>query len=473
MSNLRGETTDLAHIDDASITPTTTVAPESEAPTELDVADGSISTEVEFEGASTEKVLSAEIYDKARLKDDGRLGIPIFTDGELAVLSKNIKIDISAIEAQQTIMHDMLATIKTAEESGETDIDQTVSLYNAARNMLITYQKSYDEYIDFINQNKEELLSFVNSDAMKIVNAYIEDMSKKYDIKYTDGSLKAFIVAIHLKKLLNGDINDTIDLVFGINSKIEFVDAIERITRNAFYFIANVSNDSDIDNLSREEREVSKLMTSMIHTFNKFKTNNQPVINNELFDGVDQKELLISHVKNLSTLMNKKVYTFNAERRKYNRKLKQFREQDWRNRKNVNLPLDGDLIRLRFSAFFLETFMKNLFSVSMFNDKDVMNSQELFTAKADDVAAYTAKEAFTSIITSVSYRFLFDELATVIADYATDNVARHLDSKDIAVLKNYILFVVLAKESTKKSDYDLETLYIDYINKIIGRFLKS
>lgn len=462
----------MSEIENEVVDTTTTTSVE-EAPVEENIIDGELSDVVEFDDSETvAEVVEPLVYDKVRVADDGSLGIPIFDDKELRILERNLGMTADTINGHQSIMREMLEAIKgEQEEDPNADIKDKVSVYNSSYNILVELQKGVDGYIDFVTQNKEEILSFLNNDVMETVKNYISDCEKEFNITYKDKTLKSFITAVAIKRLLNAQIDgekDLIDGIFTAPKGLDFDDVVLKIMSPMSFFVSNISGDSVIENPGFEERELMKIASGVIGDFMKYKITTCENAN----DVLDARELLTTHVINLSNLIGKKsVYTFIKMRSAYMVKLKQHKKQYG---KEAKLPLHPNLVKQRFHAAITENVMKSWFSSVMFSDRSVMENKEEFFKKLNDTESYTALDVFKAIVTTYSYRFLFSELAKII-EKTTVSINRSLTSHEMATIKNYLAFVALYKESADESseDYGISDLYNTYLGNLLDRLVKE
>jgi len=428
---------------------------------------------VEGEMSEEDGVIQVNEYKLARLEDDGRLGIPIFKDRELKILKEHLKglINIDDIAMHQAMMRENNEAIKII-ESGEsviTDIKATYGMYIASRNILIDLQKAYDDYMKFIHENRDEIMASINKIVKASIDDYISENSAKYNIEYTEGSFKSFMNAVALTKYVHHNEPDKVYDLFNIPKGMEFDDVVLKINEKLRFFVSNCSESSEISNPGYEERELIKMISKFIGEFNKIEIDNSCT---EMLSETSQKTLLLSHTVNLAKLVGKKsIYKFVELRKKYDRELKQLKISS--GNKNATLPIPEALIRYRFDSIITETAMKEWFSLVMFEDKDVMKSKELFFKKINAIGDYSQKDVMSSIITTFSYRFIFDELENIVTRFTKFSEGKAINSKDMKTIKNYLVFIAILKYSEKDSEnsYNIPDLYNTYIQKVITKLV--
>ena len=438
-------------------------------------------------------------YDKARLSTEIIPGytVPIFTSEERNVFSNNLKMDLKNIEMQYDNMKAFVETIEFArkEEGENADVSGSINAFNASYNILIEYQRSIDEFKTFIAKHQEELFNILDIDVMKVVNHYIEKTSKEFGIEYKENTLRAYLEAVGLKRAIRGEENDLIeDLFFPENNNLNFEEVVLNTLKNPKFFITVISNsNNDIDHATYEEKHVGKMITEALRRFDNIEFTTCETLDGE----INGNDLLKNHIINLASLMSKKShYDFIKHKMIYNKKLKQYREQQAKmigskNAKGLTIPVDNKAILSRFDAAFTELSMKKLFAYIMFKDVSVMSDRDKF--KIEMSKEHTTRSVYRAIVTSFSYKFLFDELANSFSN--TTILGRYLNTNDINTLKNYLAFVALDKYSSgikmvekevndatsseapqktmvDEDIYNIKDLYNEYLSVLRTRLLK-
>ena len=431
-----------------------------------------VSDEVDFDDENEDdgSYVEAVDYPKLRTKDDGLAGLPVFTNAELHVINKNILVDLDNITHHREIMADMVNSIndtKLDEDHTEEDIRPLLNVYHSSRNVLIELQKSHDEYIQFVRENKEEILSHISDDVDKIIDAYIADKEEKNPVlgKYEDGTFRSFLIANVLReRIAYGNKDGKVAKFISGKGKSFPHELVSDIINSFVFFASNGSSSTDIGMPNFEERDLIRIASKVIRDMDKIGITGFQTMHSDL----DQKHLLGNYIVKLSELLSKEpTYNFISERKKFNTKAYQARKA--LDDRNYSLPLTDDLVRSRFRASVIEVMIKEWFSITMYGNHNIIKDKDALMEKFNDVNSYSSRQIVIAIIASFSFELLFEGLRDLVS-YTTEALGRKINSKDMTTLKNYIVFIALSKRSVKEADisllYNIESMYNLYVESI-------
>lgn len=418
--------------------------------------------------------------DKDQLIDDGYLGIPIFSDKELSIIENNLMMDISIIDNNKFIMSSSLETINSfkdvlspTEEQNKMikDADNT---YLSARNLLIQYKESVSEYFKFIDENKYEILGNLKEESDKLINKYIESTTKEFNLIYTNDSLMFYMIAVAIKRTIKNIENDSIYKIITLKQindfDIEFEKEIYEILKPISFLTSNISNAYELNKMSTVERDVIKLITSIITRFRKISSFTEE--QNEKCNTIigTPRNIFVSFLFKLSTLIGKKTFfDFRNEKRKHTLKLKNINKKA--KTPIVYYPFHDNFIKTRLSLHIVDFYIKKLFSFSLFGDQKVLDKKESFLSLVNEMNnKFKSAELIQSLINTFSFKLIFNELVNIFKFIDDKNYTNNLRRANM--LKSYLMFVAYHKNSTIYKNYNFKELYTEYFNVLLNKIEK-
>lgn len=454
---------------------------ETEEVSEKDVVS-SETEEEESEEKEESKKIEPEMYEKARLEDDGFLGIPIFTENELEILFHNLFVEPENVKFQQDMMRssldvfiklkDMKDKINLSEEDADDDkqISNSENLYNSSRNLLINYQKSIDEYIAFVNDNKDEILKTISEDAESAIKAYIEKASEEFGVEYKENSLLNFITCIALKRATRDVENDNLLNIlltpYSADYDPRFEQELNKINSSIKFFVNNNSRQRSVKNPGKDEIEILRICTNIVKKFRKISNFEE----SELFDNLKSpKSMVMEFMYNLSrTVRKSSYYKFIDEKKIYIKKNKKYKKRLGKYSDNYPpLHLHDNFVKARLNLIVIEMYLKRWFSISLFGDVSVLDDKNKFVSvigELDD--KFTKSEVFISFINTLSFRLIFNELGKIIGELKAVT-GKELNVKQVNDIKNYIAFVSYYRNSVNYIDYGFKETYSDYVKALL------
>lgn len=418
-------------------------------------------------------------YAKARLLDDGYLGIPQFTEDELHILAHNMYIDISSIDVHKEMMKNALSIINNLKgpelvDSPDNDIQSSIDLYNASRNILLQYLISIDEYIGFIDENKDEMLKDVKDGIDKAIQLYVKKSSEEFGIEYKEGTLVNYLCVIGLKRAIKNIDTDCLatitNLEFVNDYDINFEKELQRTVSSISLLISNGHRTNDDRNIGKDENEILRISTNIIKKFKKITKYEQ---DDDVFKAIGgtPKTLFMNFMFKISKLMGKNCYfDLKEERTRYTTKQKRYRKKGYTN----PLPLHDEFIKKRIVYTVVEHYIKKWFSLSLFGTSVILDDKDKFLSIIEELdTKFTTSEVFVAIINTLSFRFVFDELMNIIENVREATGNDSLTIQQIKMFKNYLMFVSYYRNSLSYTDYNAKDVYSDYVKSLLKTIVKK
>ena len=420
-------------------------------------------------------------YNRLRIEPDGYLGTPIFTKTENRILKNALFIDPITIENYQKMMKDSFDNIDTIMKNEDGIFDSTdhesaknsKNLYISTRNILVQIQMALDEYIDMIDKNKDEILKSIKDLMDLAIDKYAEDNFNNLSIKYNkDEPFIDYIIAIALKRASNDISNDHIAKLLISKSDVEFENEIHKMLLRTEFMISNSDKTTDDKNIGKDEKEILKIATIIS---NRFKN-----IIIEHFDDVaplieKPKDLAVKYIFNMINISSRKILTnIRKERDKYRAKCKKFRSKyickGIEVPKDITVPLDHSFIKTRLSANLIGVMINRWFVKSLFGDETIIDDKVKFMSIINDMNSnFSSNEVITSIVSSLSFKFVFDEFEKIIGyvKYVSED-----NTINITFIKNYLTYITFfnlySEDLDKKSNYEISKIYTGFIRELIN-----
>ena len=445
-----------------------------EAPVEavetIELPESNGTPDVEFDDVDADKgPVEPELYEHLRFENDGVHGLPVFTEGELRVINKNLLVETNTINvyvSQCKTFSEMITTfdktIYETPEEAEVEFTNFSDMYNSARNVLVKIQKSHDDYIAYIKENKAEILKNVNNLSSRVIKSYVTGAEATFGTMFNEDSLANFIVATGIRRKLankNGEIERYSDFLMTAGDADKFESAVQKIISSAIFFVSNGGTHNDPDYPCFEEREIAKIITNLTRWFGKISSNAE----GNFVEESDSPAVVLNLFENLKAITGKRFYyEFKTERTKHDSLVKKLKKR----KAGDKVPCSDKFLRTRFTALMVETLLKEWFSISLYGDPKFVKDKALFIETFKNIGSIPTGEVVLSVINSVAFSIFFDELELMISTLR-DNSESHLDTKQINIVKHYLLFVeIFARSKDTEASYGSEELYSELVNKI-------
>lgn len=433
---------------------------------EVEVVSVEDSVETTEEDNKPEEILE---YANLRMEDDGFLGIPVFTKDELHILQMNLYVDMDTIQQQKQFMAGALIDINSPEEEKDAEsIENIKNLYISARNVLVQIQKSLDEYMSFIAENREEILDVVKNDVNFAIERYANEVKEEFGIEYKDSTLVNYVTAVALSRLMK-NINDDpvvkmLNLEYIDDYDVEFEKQLRNIIKPMLFLLSNGSRETDINTITKDENEFLKISSNILK---KYKNDNiyKEAIKSSGSFGFDKigspKNIAMSFLFKLSKITNMRaILDFKKETVLHNRKAKRAKKEN-----NPPVKLSDDLLKTRLTAIIFERYIKLWFSYSVFGDSKILNDKDTFLSVITEMNdKFTSDEVVIGLINTFSFRYIFDEFVNIIGNLSA--TGKKYDMKQIKLIKNYLVYVTFYRNSLKYEDYDISNIYNNYISAV-------
>jgi len=405
-----------------------TVTDELEAETTDEFSEESDETsEVEIEEEELVDEVPLE-YPDLDIIPDGVFGIPQFTDKEKHILKNNLLMDIGNIESQYNIMDmaakDYIEFIKNDDEDDEFyEMDKvsarnSLNLYIAARNILINFKLSIDEYYAFVKDNTVDIMKKVNEVTDKSFELYIADVNTEFGVDYKLGegiSISDSIIGIASARCLrDGKFINLFDIVNAKDST-GFEEIVRKLTSAISMFVATPEYGVDnISKLSTEEQHLLNVCSILLDELNGMIKAEPSEIDGE-YDKIDSpKNTIVRAFYNIHNIIGKKyLYKFKEEKKRLKNKNTRVRT----NRLDAYI-LNPKFIRSRLELYIAEVFLKKWISKSIFGSSTMIEDREKFsqvlTTVGDNIKV---SEVYSRIINVYFLTYIFEELGFIISNY--------------------------------------------------------
>ena len=416
-------------------------------------------------------------YEKAGLEDDGYMGVPVFTEKEIHILGNNLFMDVDSIQAQQQIMKDTLKMINGVDEEKEdleesglpTNTKESKDVYVSARNLLIHYQRAVDEYLGFIDENKDELLKQYKDIIDASVKEYIEESEAEFGIKYVENTFSNFLIKVGLERAIK-NIDNGDDIIVNLLTKkykpeydLEFEKDILKTVEKAKFLLSNGQGHNDIKTLSTDEKQIIKICTGIVK---KFKTMSIGDVNGEEFDFIKTRpeRIIMGFLFSMSKLVKKRTYfDFLNEKKAFNSKSNRAKK----NNSKIKIPLTNNFVKARFVLMVIEIYLKKWLSYSLYGDEKILEDKEKFLSVITTDAKIT--DTTVGLIDTFSYRFIFNEFCEIVSKIHTVAESKTHNFRYMNILKNYLMYVTYYRNSLDPHDYNLNESYKKYIDIIFDK----
>lgn len=411
-------------------------------------------------------------YPDLPIAPDGIYGIPTFTDKEKHILKNNLLMDIGNIESQYNIMEmaskDYLEFIKNEDESDEFyEMDKvsarnSLNLYVAARNILINFKISIDEYYSFVKDNTVDIMKKVNEVTDKSFELYISDINSEFGTNYeiSEGvSFADILTGIAARRALkDGKFINLFDIV-NIKDSTGFEEIVRKLVTSISMFVATSEYGVDnISKLSTEEQHLLNVCTIILDELNGMIAVEPSQIEID-YNKIDSTaNAIVRSFYNIHNIIGKKyLYKFKEEKKRLKNKNTRVRTS-----KLDAYILNPKFIRSRLELYIAEVFLKKWISKSIFGSTSVIENREKFNQVLATVGEnITVSEVYGRIVNVYFLSFLFEELGYIISNYPNKALISLTESgkdmkfqpKEYAIIKmNIINYFSKFIKGTKDSE---------------------